>query len=65
MNEEYESDDNDLDSEDDSCIAADEEDADEWSVTTRSGRAITRRSEVEFFILSENLEEICAKQLSL
>ena len=53
MNEEYESDDTDPE-EDDSMdvilafIAADEEDADEQPVTIRSGRAITRRSEIDF-----------------
>ena len=62
MNEEYESDDTDPgedeedeeDEEDDSndvilaFIAADDEEADERPVATRSGRAITRRSEIYF-----------------
>ena len=59
MNEEYESDDTDPeedeeDEEDDSndvilaFIAADDEEADERPVATRSGRAITRRSEIDF-----------------
>ena len=53
MNEEYESEDSDPEEDDFNdvilaFIAADEEDADERPVTTRSGRAITRRSEIDF-----------------
>ena len=54
INDEYESDAIDSEGEDDSndvilaFIAADEEDSDERPVTTRSGRAITRRSEIDF-----------------
>ena len=53
INDEYESDVIDSEGEDDSnvilaFIAADEEDSDERPVTTRSGRAITRRSEIDF-----------------
>lgn len=52
MKEEYESDDTDPEENDSHdvilpFIAADEEDADERPVTTRSGLAITRRSEIE------------------
>ena len=52
INDEYESDAIDSEGEDDSndvilaFIAADEEDSDERPVTTRSGRAITRRSKI-------------------
>ena len=54
INDEYESDAIDSEGEDDSndvilaFIAADEEDSDERPVTTRLGRAITRRSEIDF-----------------
>ena len=54
INDEYESDAIDSEGEDDSndvilaFIAADEEDSDERPVTTRSGRAITRRSEIDY-----------------
>ena len=53
MNEEYESDDTDPEEDDSNdvilaFIPADEEDADERPVTTRSGRAITRKSEIDF-----------------
>jgi len=56
MNEEYESDDTDPEEDDSNdvilaFIAADEEDADELPVTTRSGRAITRKSEIDFSFL--------------